>query len=298
MINRIVYYFFILPISFLPYPVLYLLSDFTFFLMYYLVGYRKKVVLTNLRKSFPEKTSREHRLIMTKFYSHFIDLVFEGLKGFTISEQNLRNRFKLMNPELIDGLYEEGKDIIIAGGHYNNWEMLALGIGLKMKHYPIGIYKPLSNKYIGDKMKHSRVRFRLGLSSMRDTKKTFEKNFGEPNGIIFGIDQSPSNIKRCHWVNFLNQDTPVFFGAEKFAKMYNRPVVFVTIHKVKRGYYEGEFKIITENPADLPHGSITEMNTRELEKDIIEKPEFWLWTHNRWKHKRPVINKEREMLTS
>ncbi len=285
--SRILYYLVILPISIMPYPLLYLHSDFAFLMIYHVVGYRKKVVLKNIQNSFPEKSPEEHKKIMRKFYRHFCDLILESLKGFTISKKQLDKRFKLRNPEVSDAFFEKGQNLVMVGGHYNNWEILALGIGYQMKHLPIGIYKPLHNKYFDEKMKKTRQRFGLKLCPMKETKAHFMGDHGKPNGIIFAIDQTPSNTKKCHWMEFLNQDTPVFFGAEKYAREFDRPVIFCTIHKVKRGHYEAELEVITDTPNELPHGAITEMNTQRLEKDIIEKPEYWLWSHRRWKHKRP-----------
>jgi Kdo2-lipid IVA lauroyltransferase/acyltransferase len=284
--SRLAYYLIILPISLLPYPLLYLKSDVFFILIYYVIGYRKKVVLENIQNSFPEKTEKQHREIMRKYYRHFMDLVFESLKGFTVSEHQIKKRFKWRNPEIINKYYDKGKDIILVGGHYNNWEMFAHGIGISVKHLPIGIYKPLSNKFFDHKMKSSRQRFRLKLFSMRNTGKSLETDFGEPNALLLMNDQSPSNNKKTYWTKFLNQDTALSFGTERYAKKYNRPVIYCTIHKVKRGFYEVEFKLITDDPQSMPDGYIVEMSARELEKDIIEMPEYWLWTHRRWKHKR------------
>lgn len=286
--NVLVYYLLILPISMLPYPLLYFLSDFTFIILYRVIGYRKNVVFNNIKNSFPEKTEPEQKEIMYKFYHHFCDLVFEGLKGFTVSKKEIHRRMKVRNPEVLSRFYKENKDIILVGGHYNNWEVFAAGLGLRTKYIPIGIYKPLKNKYFDKKMKDSRERFRLIMCPMKETKVYMEKDFGEPKATIFAIDQSPSNTKSCHWMTFLNQDTPVFYGAEKYAKEFNSPVVFGTIHKVKRGFYELEYDVICESPRETANDEITELNTKRLEKDIIEKPEFWLWTHRRWKHSRPV----------
>ncbi len=286
--SRLIYYLLILPVSILPYSILYLFSDFVFLIMFHLIGYRKKVVFTNIKKSFPRKTEKEQKKIMQKFYRHFCDLIFESIKGFTISEKQLKTRLKVRNPDVLNRFYNEGKDVILVGGHYNNWEISAAGIGLTCRHIPIGIYKPLSNRYFEEKMKTSRQRYRLVLCPMEKTKEFFEKDFEKPKVTIFAIDQTPSNIQKCHWMTFLNQDTPVFYGAEKYARKLNRPVVFGTIHKVKRGFYELEYETLCKTPQDTKHGEITEMNTKKLEKDILDKPQFWLWTHRRWKYKRPV----------
>ncbi len=286
--SRFVYYFVILPISVLPYPLLYLLSDFLFLILFQLIGYRKKVVFTNIKNSFPQKTEEELKTIQRKFYSHFCDLIIESLKGFTITEKQINERMKFRNPEVLNRFYDEGKDVILVGGHYNNWEIFACGIGLSSKHIPIGIYKPLNNPYFDRKMKISRERFKLVMCPIKEIKEYLGKDFGVPKTTIFAIDQSPSNTLKCHWMTFLNQDTPVFYGAEKYAKEYNSPVVFGAIRKVKRGFYEVEYEVLFENPKNTTINEITEMNTKRLEKDINDKPEFWLWTHRRWKHKRPV----------
>jgi KDO2-lipid IV(A) lauroyltransferase len=289
--GKIAYYLLIIPISRLPFFLLYGLSDLTFFLLYRVFGYRKKVVLTNISKSFPEKTKKEHKEIMVKFYRHFCDLVLESIKGFTISEEKIKKRMVFKNNEVLEPYFKDGKDLIMVGGHYNNWEYLAVGIGLCFDFIPVGIYKPLTSKFFDEKMRSSRERYGLKLTPMKQTKDTFATNFGKPKAMIFGADQSPSNVERCHWTTFLNQDTPVFFGPEKFAKEYDLPVFFSTIHKVKRGHFEVTHQLITDKPKDTELAEITEAHVRLLEQDIIDKPEYWLWTHKRWKHahKRPRV---------
>jgi len=243
-------------------------------------------VLQNIKNSFPDKSTANHQLIMKKFYQHFCDLVVESLKGFVISEKQLRKRFSIVNSELVNIYFDQGKDVIFVGGHYNNWEILAQGVNLELKHKIVGIYKPLSNKYFDVKMKKSREKHGMLLCPIKETKVFLDRDLGRPKGTIFAIDQSPGNPDKSYWMNFLNQDTPVLFGAEKYAKEYNSPVIFCTINKVRRGYYEGELKLICEAPKTTNYGDVTEQNTKMLEKDIVANPEFWLWTHRRWKHKR------------
>ncbi len=284
--SRLTYYLFILPISVLPYTLLYLLSDAFKLLLYYVIGYRKEIVLGNIRRSFPDKSPAEHNVIMRKFYGHFCDLVVESFKGFTVSEEQLRKRVIVRNPELVNKYYHDGLDVIFVGGHFNNWEIGAQALGMSIKHLPIGIYKPLHNIYFDTKMKTSRERYRLLMVPMSETRKTFESKYNEPNGIIFGIDQSPGKVSKCYWTKFLNQDTPVAYGVEKYAKEYDRPIIHTVIHKVKRGFYEIELRLISEKPNDLPYGAIIEKCTQSIERDIVKLPEYWLWTHRRWKHKR------------
>src|SRR5690606_24494951 len=187
--NRFVYYCVLLPISILPYPVLYLFSDFTFIVLYHLTGYRKKVVFPNIQNSFPQKTLAEQKEIQYKFYRHFCDLIFEAIKGFSISEKQLLKRITFHNPEVLDRFFDEGKDVILVGGHYNNWEIFTTGIGLSTKHIPVGIYKPLSSTYFNEKMKSTRERFRLRLCPMKATREFIAKDLGAPKVIIFAIDQ-------------------------------------------------------------------------------------------------------------
>ena len=253
--------------------------------MYRIIGYRKAVVLNNLKNSFPNKSKQELNKIMSDFYRHLCDVIMESLKGFTISEKQLRKRLIIKNPEFSNYFADKGKSIIFVGGHYNNWEICAQAFAMYSNHECIGIYKPLSNQFINDKLYNSRTKYGMHLASMKQTKKSFEK-CSKPKAIVFGSDQNPSNPKQAHWVQFLNQDTAVLFGVEKYSKEYDWPVVFVSISKAKRGYYEVEYSLITDTPTEQPHGKITEDFTKRLEQDIINQPQYWLWSHKRWKHKR------------
>lgn len=285
--SKLLYYLLLLPISKLPYPLLYLLSNFVFFVMYRVIGYRKKVVLKNIQLSFPEKSDKEHQKIMIAFYRHFCDLVTESVKGFSLKKEEALKRMELVNPEVANQFFDKGKDVIFVGGHYNNWEIFAIAIGLQMKHIPVGIYKPLSDKYMDGKMKASREKYRLKMCATHNVKNTMQNPLKEPKATIFAIDQSPSNPNKSYWMNFLNQETAILYGAEKYAKELNIPVIFGKIEKTKRGHYKTTLKLLSENPKDEPYGSIMQLGTKELEKDIIENPQYWLWTHKRWKHKRP-----------
>lgn len=288
--SYLLYYLIIIPISRLPFFLLYTLSDFAFIVMFYIVGYRKKVVINNIKNAFPEKPASEHLAIAKKFYKHFCDLVLEGLKGFTISEKEIKKRFKMDCDGIMNDLYKQGKDVVLVGGHYNNWEILALGIAMELDHTIVGIYKPLSNKFFNEKMKKSRERFGLVLAPMKQVKKFMEQNYGNPKGVVFAVDQSPHNKKTAVWGSFLNQDTAMFYGAEKYAKDYNTPVVYGVINKIKRGHYEATTKLLTDKPNSLEYGEIIRLANRFLEEDIKKAPEYWLWTHRRWKHKRNNVD--------
>jgi Kdo2-lipid IVA lauroyltransferase/acyltransferase len=288
MQSRLLYYCVIIPISRLPFPFLYGLSSFVYFILYKVVGYRKKVVLGNIQRSFPEKTAKEHQEICDKFYSHFCDLILESIKTFTISEKQVLKRVVCKNPELINKYFDQKRSVIIAGGHLSNWELFAVAIDTLIKHKTIGIYKPLTNKYFDAKMRNTRSRFGLYMISTKIVKQVYEEEKNNLTATIFAIDQSPSNANNCHWMTFLNQDTGVLFGTEKFAKEYDQPVLYGRINKEKRGYYSFELFETFDHPKETQTGELTEMVTRLLEKDIIATPQYWLWSHKRWKHKRPA----------
>jgi Kdo2-lipid IVA lauroyltransferase/acyltransferase len=284
----IVYYLFIYPISRLPFGALYALSDALFYLIYYLVPYRKKVVLENLTRSFPDKSPAAIKDLAKKFYRHFCDITVESFKMFSITEAELRQRFVFNDMNTIHRLYQEKKSFVFGGGHYNNWEVFAVACQLGIPHKCVALYKPLSNAWFDKKMQQSRGQYGLRMWPIKQSREMFEAEKNNTALYIFGMDQSPSNNKRCHWMTFLNQDTGVSFGVEKFAREYNLPVVFGRINKIKRGHYSLDIELLTEEPNALPSGAIVEKLMRLLESDIKTTPEYWLWTHRRWKRKRPV----------
>ena len=286
VINKIFYYGLIYPLSKLPFPILYALSDVLAFLMYYVVGYRKKVVFQNLRNSFPEKSEAELVAIAKKFYSHFCDLALESLKMFTISSEEAERRVTYFDVDVINKYYDEGRSVIVAMAHYNNWEMIAVTVDQAIKAHATAIYKPLTNQYFDKKMLESREKYGLKMIHYRTVKQDFEKMKNELTASHFLIDQAPSQTSTPHWMTFLNQDTGVLVGTERFAKDYNYAIVFLDVQKPKRGYYTGRFIDVTGSPQSFPKGELTEIVTRMLEGYIKEKPEFWLWSHRRWKRTR------------
>lgn len=284
--SYLLYYLVLIPVSSLPFSVLYLLSDFLFFILFRVLGYRKEVVMQNIRNSFPEKTNAEHREIAYGFYSHLCDLIVESIKIFTISEKEVMARMTCRNAEVVNKYYDAGKSIILAGGHFNNWELFAVAVHRYIKHRSVGIYQPLNNKFFDNKMQETRSKFGLELLSTKKVKSFFISEKDSLTATFFGIDQSPGSSKSAYWMTFLNQDTAVAFGAEKFAVEFGYPVIFGRINKIKRGYYELEFEEISSSPSITEYGYITETSTRILERDILRSPQYWLWSHRRWKKKR------------
>ena len=270
----------------LPFRLLYLVSDFAYLVIYYLFGYRRKVVVSNLQSSFPGKTPAEIKALTKKYYHHLCDISVESLKGFSMNPKEIIRRHHILNPELADHYFDKGLSTIAVPGHYNNWEWGSLSPGLQIKYPIVGFYKPMSNKLLDTYAKHHRAKFNTRLASIRETGITFDELATTPTAYIMASDQSPTNLKDCYWFDFLNHDTPWLHGPEKYARKYNLPVVYVDIQKVKRGFYELKMVLLTENPSTLPDGEITRLYAQHLEKSILQEPAYWLWSHKRWKHSR------------
>jgi KDO2-lipid IV(A) lauroyltransferase len=242
----------------------------------------------NLMNSFPEKSPEELLKIESMFYLHLCDVIVETFKSFTISEKEIQKRMVLINPELPDKYFAEGRSLLLAGGHYNNWEWIATSLHQQIQHTAAALYTPLSNTFFEQKMQSTRGRFGLKMIPTKNASAFFEAYKNQLTATVFGIDQSPRHPSRCHWMHFLNQDTGVMFGLEKYARELDCPVLFSNITKVKRGYYSLRFSLLTDQPRNESNGMIVEKATQLLEQQIISLPQYWLWTHKRWKHKKPV----------
>ena len=277
---------FIFLFTIIPFKILYVFSDGIYFLVYSLIGYRKKIVFENLRNSFPEKTRDEISSIARKFYHHLCDVLVESVKAFSMKEKEVVKRYEYENTGFLDDLYREGKSVICVGGHYNNWEWAGIASGTQIKHLPVGFYKPLSNKIVDAYVRKTRVRGRSMLASITHTASVFSHDYGEPAIFYMVADQSPSSVRLAYWMQFLNQDTAVLHGPEKYARLHNLPVTFALTQKIKRGYYKVKFILLVEDPSKTVPGEITRIYINELEKIIREKPEFYLWSHRRWKLRR------------
>ena len=276
--------------SFLPLSMMYLITDVLFIILYYGIHYRRKVVDMNLKNAFPEKSEEERKRIARKYYRHLCDTFAEFYKLWHISEKEIKKRCVMVNMDVPHHYFEQGRSVIAFSGHYGIWEMMYSyklwepGIEL------IPIYKPIHNK-VFDRMT-CRIRSRFGATPLAkaDTLRVMIRNQQEGKIAMTGFigDQTPNRHSLNFWTEFLNQDTPVMEGTEKIARKLNQAVVFVNLRKVKRGYYHAEFYDLSSNPRELEPGELTRMHTRMLEHFIRENPEYWLWSHRRWKHKRPV----------
>jgi Kdo2-lipid IVA lauroyltransferase/acyltransferase len=289
----IIYYIslpFIYLLSVLPFPLLYLLSDGIYVLLYYVLRYRRKVVSENLTKSFPEKDRKQIREIESRFYRYFCDLFLETFKTLTISKKSMVKHCRF-EPEILAMFNEmagRNQSFMVVMGHFGNWEWAGNTFSICCKHQLYVIYHPLSNKYFNGLVYRMRTRFGTRLIPMKDTLREMLKNRNELTATAFIADQAPLP-DRAYWMNFMNQDTPVFLGIEKIALKIHYPIIYTTIRRVKRGYYRVFAEKIELSSQLLETGALTEIHTRKLEADIRSQPENWLWTHRRWKHTRPQI---------
>lgn len=283
----LLYYLVIKPLSLLPMWVLHGVSNVVYFFLYKVFGYRTAVVRSNIANSFPEKSEKEVKEIMDKFYLHLCDLIVEAIKGFSISEEEVKKRMKFRNMEIVDQFKKKGENLVMVGGHYGNWELFALAISDASAYTPLALYTPMASKFFNDKFLSSRGKYGLKLLSIKEIKSHLNAIKEEKHMVIFGSDQSPRKSQRAYWTNFLSQETGVQFGTEKVAHEFDSPVVFANIYKVKRGYYEVEVDVVCEKASETEYGYITEIHTKLLENVIRKQPEYWLWSHKRWKHSRP-----------
>ena len=281
-----VFIIFVFVIGILPFRVLYFFSDIIYFILYYIVGYRKTVVIDNIRKSFPDKSEEEIKRLVRLSYKNLSDVIVEGFKAFTMSDRQIKERHKVLNPEILDELENNKRGIIATPCHYGNWEWGAMSPCLYFDHQIVAFYKPLSNPKINRFVNKNRSRTGSLLVSIYKTGETF-KNLKDQQVIyIMAADQSPSNVKKAFWVNFLGRETAFLHGPELYAKKYNYPVIFVDIQRVKRGFYELHLSIISDNSVETKEKEITSKYAKKLEEAILKKPENYLWSHKRWKHQK------------
>jgi len=274
-------------ISIMPFFILYSISDFLFLFFYYVIRYRKKVVFTNLRNSFPDKSEKEIKKIARKFYHNLCDLIVEVMKGKTISSKRMLRRIRYKNLDIVDRLYNEGRSVLAVCGHIGNWEWVGMSMKYVLKHKFFAVIKPLTSKFWNNYMTKLRLRFAgEGLIPFKQTFRVLVKNREHPTLTLLAGDQTPTKSEIEYWTTFFNQDTPLFIGTEKIAKSLDMAVLFFNIQRIKRGRYEVEISVLTENPKKTADNEITEMHVRALENAIQKHPDNWLWSHKRWKHKR------------
>ncbi|SFC32677.1 KDO2-lipid IV(A) lauroyltransferase [Zunongwangia mangrovi] len=278
-------------ISILPFRLFYLFSDLVYILVYHIVGYRKKTVENNLKLAFPEKSETELKIIKKKFYHHMCDMFLEMIKTLTISEAELKKRFVFTQPEDIETLNNLGKGVLVMCGHYASYEwMISMEVyGLKLKGH--GIYKRIRNKYFDKLVKDIRGKFNTEMIESHRVVSTVARHQKNNLNGIYGMiaDQTPKRANYKFWTDFMGIKVPFFTGTEKLSKDFDMPVYYLEVEKVKRGFYEARLKKITNNPQSEPDFSITTSFRDRLEAQIKAHPEYYLWTHKRFKHRNAPI---------
>lgn len=282
--DRILFFLVLKPLSYFPLGLLYIYSSIVGFLTYYVVRYRRAVVRANLTTAFPNKSEAEIKRIEKDFYKRFIDFIFESIKAVSISDKALMKRTSIKNPEFIQEMFEKGRNLIVVCGHINNWEYYALSLPKQVPYKTYSVYQPLKNTFYDRILYKSRSRNGMKLIETKQLIPFFKEEVNEKRMVVIVNDQSPTNKEKAHWNQFLNQETGWNTGPEKLAKKFDYSVVFGYAKRVKRGYYEVEFRPITDDPVHTKDGEIIDEYSRILEDIIHEVPESWLWSHKRWKH--------------
>ncbi len=279
--------FFLKSLSLIPFKVMYVLSDGLYYLLYYVIRYRRSIVHKNLTESFPEKSEQEILQIEKKFYRYFTDQVLESTKMATISPEEMSRRMKFTNVEAADAVLVSGKSIALYIGHYGNWEWVSsIPLWLDKKVRAVQIYHKLRNENMDKLMLQTRERMGAVSVEMRKTARyiTEMANSNQVSIVGFIADQSPRKKEVRHFLPFLNHKTPVLTGTEKIIKHYDFEAWFLNMKRVKRGYYEAELIRLHENPKVLPDFELTAIYYQMLEQMIQNRPELYLWTHKRFKH--------------
>lgn len=276
-------------LSVLPMPILYGISNFFYFLLFYVFGYRKEVVLNNLKLAFPAKDEKELLKIRKKFYKHFTDLIVESVKAFTMSEKFITKRYKFNNPEVINDIHKKGKSIVLMGAHQGNWEW-SCSMPLHIDISCFGAYTRVGNKYFDKVLKNSRMKYGFEGYETTKTIESIQENFDKNiQGLYLLLsDQSPQVHKTHYWSEFMGIKVPIHTGAEMLAKRFDMAVVNYSIKKTKRGCFEVDFELITETPNEFKDYQITDKYLLITERNIRQNPEYYLWSHKRFKHRDKV----------
>ncbi|MBS1614691.1 MAG: lysophospholipid acyltransferase family protein [Bacteroidetes bacterium] len=271
--------------SLLPLWLLYGLSDFSFVILFYGMGYRKEVVRSNLSHAFPEKTAVEIEQIMRRFYRSFCDQWIETMKLMTMSKRSLNRRMK-GNWELLDALYAEGKNVYLLTGHTFNWEWANVTVAFNTRLRYACVYLPLSSTSFDKLMLHIRTRLGARMISMKGLLSGFKQLAGSQYILGLAADQNPSVVEVADWLPFMHREAPFFRGPEQMPRRAKAAVVLIGIRKLRRGYYEASLEKLCDDASQMSEGGILKGYVNFIEQQLGKQPENWLWSHRRWKHVR------------
>jgi len=269
--------------SLLPFFVLYRISEFFYFLIYHVWGYRKEIVLNNIAIAFPEKTEAERKKIAKEFYLGFIDNFVETIKLFSISKKELNKRFTC-DYAFLNKYYETGANVQAHLGHFFNWEYANLSVSLNSRFPALVVYMPLLNKAVNKIFLKLRMRFNADMIAATRFRTEFLPFIRKRYCLVFVADQNAGMPDSAYWCSFFGRYVPFVTGPEKSARLNNCVVLFVKFAKIKRGFYNATFHLLTDAPRSLQEGEITKIMIRHIEDSIREQPANYLWTHRRWKH--------------
>jgi KDO2-lipid IV(A) lauroyltransferase len=273
-------------LTLMPLPLLYYISDFLFIFIYIVIGYRRQLVINNLSNAFPEKSMNEIKMIARKFYLYLCDYFVESIYQLNMSTGECNRRYQFVNPELLYDLAMKRKNIVLATTHYGNWEW-ANNLNNLSPYKILGVYKPLSNKLFDRLFIHIRGKYGSIPVPMKHTLREVTGSIkrNEQFALYLVADQRPGGDDLKYWTRFFNQEAPIITGMEKLARRYNLTVVFLNVRRIRRGYYRITFEILADEPSKYAPFEISERYIRKTEKLVKEKPEYYLWSHNRWKYK-------------
>ncbi|TAF08001.1 MAG: lipid A biosynthesis acyltransferase [Flavobacteriia bacterium] len=281
----LIIYPFLWIISILPYRIFYLFSDFVCFLTYNVFGYRKKVVHNNIKLALPHLSDNDRLAIEKKFYIHLCDMFLEMIKTISISQKEIEKRFTFSNMEVYYDLEKKNKSIALMCAHYASYEwVVSMNYYINCKGF--GIYKKLANPYFDKLVKNIRSKFKAELITTKETIPTIKENYKKNVISLYGFasDQSPRLNSEHHSASFMGHIVPVHTGAEMLAKRFDMNVIFLRVKKIKRGYYEASFEVLSDDVQSVPNYEITDKFLKLVEEQIYEAPEYYFWTHKRWKY--------------
>lgn len=278
-----VVYFLLYCFSLIPWKIIYLISDFFYVIVYYVAGYRKKVVMNNLAIAFPEKTEAERKKIAKEFYHQFMDSLIEMIKLISISKEEFQKRHSI-NTEVLNAYYDKVDKVQVVTGHFFSWEFANLGVSLESKFPIIVVYMPLANKVFDKIMYKMRSKFGTILVAATDFKTKFHQYTKDKYSLILVADQNPGNPKNAYWVPFFGKMAPFVRGPEKGAKTNNTAIFYAHFYRVKRGYYRTDVEFVTTDPTSFEEGELTKLLVKKVEDSVRQQPAGYLWSHKRWKY--------------
>lgn len=275
----------------MPFRVLYTLSDALSWILRVMIRYRKDVISRNLRGAFPEMNQNEVHRVMIECYRNLSDVMLETLKGYSLNAAQLSSRIRFQNPELISQSLDNGQSIILTMGHMGNWEWCAMTMSIKFANRVLCVYQPIKNPKLNTLIYEERIKFSLELFSPKQTRAMLKRLSAQASMMVLVADQSPPSAASAYWVDFFGIETGFVPGPEHYARRFQIPIIHAELRRTERGFYNVQFVEVYDGKTDQPEGQITQRYAQILESQIKDQPGDWLWSHKRWKKKKPKTAK-------